>query len=55
MEPVIDIIILSNTANVKYYSLLEKCIKSLRESISVETNIIVVESNTKLILYLKIY
>lgn len=48
MEPIIDIIILSNTADVKYYNLLEKCIKSLKNSSNIKTNIIVVESNSKL-------
>jgi len=48
MEPVVDIIILSNTANVKYYCLLEKCINSLKDSNDIKPNIIVVESNTKL-------
>ena len=41
MEPIIDIIILSNTADVKYYNLLEKCIKSLKNSSNIKTNIIV--------------
>ena len=48
MEPIIDVIILSNTADVKYYNLMEKCIKSLKNSSNIKTNIIVVESNSKL-------
>ena len=44
----IDVIILSNTANLEYYSKLKKCINSLKSSTNIKTNIIVIETNKKL-------
>ena len=46
--PTIDVLILSNTASVKYFSLLKKCVTSIKDSANINTNIIVVESNRKL-------
>jgi hypothetical protein len=44
----VDVIILSNTANLEYYRKLEKCVKSLKSNSNIETNIIVIETNKKL-------
>lgn len=44
----IDVIILSNTANISYYNMLKRCVETLKESEDVNTNIIVVETNKKL-------
>lgn len=44
----IDVIILSNTANMKYYTMLRDCITSIKNSVGIETNIILIESNEKL-------
>lgn len=44
----IDIIILSNTANVQYYYTLKSCIDSIKNSSSINPRIIVIESNKKL-------
>jgi hypothetical protein len=44
----IDIIILSNTANVQLYSTLKACITSLKESKNIIPRIILIESNKKL-------
>jgi len=43
----LDVIILSNTANIEYYKLLEQCINSLKNN-DIKYNIIVVETNFKL-------
>jgi len=43
----IDVIILSNMANIEYYKLLEECINSIKNN-DINTNIIVVETNNKL-------
>jgi len=45
---IIDVIILSNTANLDYYNMLKNCINTIKASEGVETNIIVVETNKKL-------
>lgn len=44
----IDIIILSNTADIQYYNTLKKCIDSIKANTDIETRIILVESNKKL-------
>lgn len=44
----VDVIILSNTANVEYYSILRSCVLSLKESQNVDPNIILIETNKKL-------
>jgi len=44
----VDVIILSNTANIEYYRKLKRCIESLKANINIETNIIVIETNKKL-------
>ena len=41
----VDVIILSNTANLEYYGKLKKCIETLKSSSNIETNIIVIETN----------
>jgi hypothetical protein len=43
----VDVVILSNTINVEYYNLLAGCVNSIKAD-EVESNIIVVETNTKL-------
>jgi len=44
----IDVIILSNTLNLEFYNLLQRCIDSIYSNTSIQTNIIIVETNTKL-------
>lgn len=44
----IDIIILSNTANIQYYNILKSCIESIKNSVGIITRIILIESNKKL-------
>lgn len=44
----IDVIILSNTANVEFYNILKACVLSIKQSQGVDANIIVVETNKKL-------
>jgi len=44
----VDIIILSNTKDIRYYNMLKRCLESLKSSSNVLTNIIVVETNKKL-------
>lgn len=44
----VDVIILSNTADIGYYNMLKKCITSIKNSEKVETQIIVVETNKNL-------
>lgn len=44
----IDIIILSNTANINYYNLLKECVESIKSSVNINSNIILIESNKKL-------
>lgn len=44
----IDIIILSNTANIQYYNILKSCIESIKNSVDIITRIILIESNKKL-------
>lgn len=44
----IDVIVLSNTANMQYYDMLSKCVASIKSSENVNTNIILVETNKKL-------
>lgn len=44
----IDVIILSNTADIKYYSILKKCVDSIKHSVGIKTRIILIESNKKL-------
>lgn len=44
----IDVIILSNTANKHYYHLLAECISSIKQSVNVQTSIILVETNKQL-------
>lgn len=43
----IDIIILSNTVNKDYYYLLKECVLSIKQSVDIDTNIILVETNKK--------
>lgn len=45
----IDVIILTNTANGWYHNLLSECIRSIKSNTNINTNIIVVESNLKLV------
>lgn len=42
----VDVVILSNTANVQYYNLLAECIDSIKKTS--QANVIVVETNSKL-------
>ena len=44
----VDVIILSNTASMKYYHMLKQCIISIKDSVGINTRIILVESNKKL-------
>jgi hypothetical protein len=44
----IDVIILSNTADINYYNLLKECVFSIKSSTNINTNIILIESNKKL-------
>ena len=44
----IDIVILSNTANMEYYKMLKQCITSIKNNTDVNTNIILVETNKDL-------
>lgn len=44
----IDVIILSNTANIHYYNTLKNCIDSIKSSTGILTHIILIESNKKL-------
>ena len=44
----VDIIILSNTKDIRYYNMLKRCLESLKSSSNVLTNTIVVETNKKL-------
>ena len=44
----VDIIILSNTADLNYYKMLRQCVLSIKSSKDINTNIIVVETNKKL-------
>ncbi len=44
----VDVIILSNTANLEYYGKLKRCINSLKLNSNIKTNIIVIETNKKL-------
>ena len=45
----LDIVILSNTINIDYYNILSSCINTITQSNNdVKSNIIVVETNTKL-------
>jgi hypothetical protein len=44
----IDIVILSNTANLEFYKLLKQCIVSIKSNKDINTNIILVETNKDL-------
>lgn len=44
----IDIVILSNTADLNYYKLLKQCITSIKSNKDINTHIIVVETNKEL-------
>ena len=44
----IDVVILSNTANMEYYKMLKQCITSIKSNTDVNTNIILVETNKEL-------
>ena len=44
----IDVVILSNTANIEYYKMLKQCITSIKSNTDVNTNIILVETNKEL-------
>jgi hypothetical protein len=44
----IDVVILSNTVDKKFFRMLERCILSIKNSIGVNTSITLVESNTTL-------
>lgn len=44
----VDVIILSNTKDVRYYNMLKQCLKSIKLSSNVLTKTIVVETNKKL-------
>lgn len=44
----IDVIILSNTANIEYYNILKTCVHSIRQSDDIDPNVIVIETNKKL-------
>ena len=44
----LDIVILSNTADINYYKLLKQCITSIKSNKDINTNIIVVETNKEL-------
>ena len=44
----IDVIVLSNTANISYYNMLHRCVTSIKSSTNINTNVIVVETNKKL-------
>jgi hypothetical protein len=37
MNDIIDVIILSNTANLTYFRLLKKCIDSIKKSANIDT------------------
>ena len=44
----IDIIILSNTADIKYYKLLKQCVMSIKSNKDINTHIILIETNKNL-------
>ena len=44
----IDIVILSNTADINYYKMLKQCIMSIKSNKDINTHIIVVETNKNL-------
>ena len=44
----VDVVILSNTANMEYYKMLKQCIMSIKSNTDVNTNIILVETNKEL-------
>jgi hypothetical protein len=44
----VDVIILSNTADIKYYNMLKRCVDSIKRSDNINTRIILIESNKRL-------
>jgi len=44
----VDIVVLSNTKDVRYYNMLKRCLESIKMSSNIISNTIVVETNKKL-------